>query len=135
MARCREFDQPRDEVKLKLREIGLVDDCPWGVIIKGGVEFRKGREGTLERRQAALRILNGFIRKVDQRKRENLEKAKKNRPEERKEKAETGGDFRDHAGGEKARGPLRTAGYAEHSTRQHGQSEEHEHQRAGREAH
>ena len=82
VARCREFDQPRDEVKLKLREIGLVDDCPWGVVIKGGVEFRKGVEGTLEKRQTALRALNGFIRKVDKRKRGNLMKATKEQSEE-----------------------------------------------------
>ena len=72
--RCREFDEERDGVKLKLREIGLVDESPWGVIIKGGVKFRAGREGTLEKRQAALRALNGFFRKVDEKKREKLEK-------------------------------------------------------------
>ena len=37
-----------------------------GVIVKGGVEFRQ--EGSLKKRQEALRILNTFIKEIDEKK-------------------------------------------------------------------
>ena len=43
--RCCEFDDERAEVKLKLRELGLADTSPWGVVIKGGTEFTRRRSG------------------------------------------------------------------------------------------
>ena len=50
-----------------LRELGLVDTSPWGVVTTGGTDFRT--EGTLEKRQMALRALNKFFRKIEDRKR------------------------------------------------------------------
>ena len=51
-----------------MRELGLADTSPWGVVVKGGTEFTRG-DGTLKKRQAALRALNAYFRKIDERKR------------------------------------------------------------------
>ena len=66
--RCCEFDDDRADVRLKLRELGLVDTSPWGVVVKGGTAFHRG-DGTLKKRQTALRVLNAYFRKIDESKR------------------------------------------------------------------
>ena len=53
--------EEREQLRARLREIGLVDTSVWRILMKGGVRFESWVEEDAEKRKEALRRINAFV--------------------------------------------------------------------------